>query len=365
MPDTDTKTLTEQTLDASLATQKEDRINQYKVLLGDKIMAEMAQTLGEEGTHKFLELHAAFDSLIEKYPEMDVVNMIPVDQVGEYNSFTEYLGFLRKLNTKISAMANSAANRKNKDNAVNQVSTALNNMLALVGTTGDIATAAASSAEFCDLVFKPLIKLPLDIKSRKSLPKAYPNYDEIARYVHSRAEQAEFNVWLLAKINSVVKSGLEKLTAQKNIMEETRDDLEPRDYLVELQKYLMENGWIGYAKNEVREAAAATKEITRAGYSTDLNIAKGKQALQLDIIALKSHAFLYLGTTLTAELRKAIYRLADSVNKNYNIEGKQAGMDVLMAASAVYVQDFARQWLVKLLKVFNDIEFAGEAAKTK
>lgn len=57
-------------------------------------------------------------------------------------------------------------------------------------------------------------------------------------------------------------------------------------------------------------------------------MAKEKQVIQLDIDALKSHAYLFLGVTLDSELRKAIYRLADSVNKNYNIDGKQAGMDV-------------------------------------
>lgn len=361
----DTKALTEATLDASIASQKEDRIKQYKVLLGDKIVTEMAQALGEEGTNKFLELHARFDRLVDEHPELDVVNMIPVDQVGDYNSFTEYVGFLRKLLSRVGALAGSANNKKDKSNAVNQLADTLTEMVGMSAQMGDVATAAASSAKFCDTVFAPLVKLPIEAKLKKSLPKSYPDYTEIARYVHSRAEQAEFNVWLLGKLNSTVKSGLEKLSEQADFMEETRVDLSPRDYLVELQEYLMDNEWIGYTKDEVREAAAATREITRAGYSTDLRLAKGKTVLQLDITALKSHAYLYLGVTLAAELRKAVYRLADSVNKNYNITGKQAGMDVLMAASATYVQDFARQWLVKLLKVFNDIEFDSAKGKQK
>lgn len=356
MPDTDNKTLVDTALDASLSTQKEDRIAQYKILLGDKIMAEIGQTLGEEGTNRFLELHAKFDRLVEQNPELDIVNLIPIEQVGNYTSFTEYLGFLRKLHEKLAAMANSANNKADKDNAVNQITDTLSEMLEMSAQMGDIATAGASSPRFGEVIFQPLIKLPIAPKTKKLLPKSYPDFTEVSRYVHSRAEQAEFNVWLISRLNSLVKTGLERLTEQKNIMEETRDNLGPKDYLVELQKFLMDNGWIGYSKDEVKEAAAATREITRAGYTTDLNINKGKNALQLDIDALKSHAYLYLGVNLTRELRNAIYRLADSTNKNYNIDGKQAGMDVLMAASAAYVQDFARQWLVKLLKVFNDVE---------
>jgi len=365
MPDTNVKELTETALDSNLESQSTDRISQYKLLLGDKIVKEISQSLGEEGTKKFLELHAKFDSLLDQHPELDIINVVSVDDIGEYSSFTEYTAFLRKLYTKLNATANSANNKADKNSAVNQIVDVLSDMLDLAGQSGDTAVASASSAAFIEKIFAPLIKVPLTTREKTILPKTYPDYVEIARYVHSRAEQAEFNTWLLNKLNGIVKCGLERLADQKNIMEETRDTLGPKDYLVELQKYLMDNEWIGYSKNEVKEAIAATKEITRAGYTTNVDIAKGKQVIQLDIDALKSHAYLYLGATLDSELRKAIYRLADSVNKNYNIEGGAAGMDVLMAASAVYIQDFARQWLTKLIKVFNDIDFDAEKTSKK
>lgn len=365
MPDTNVKELTESALDANLGSQSADRISQYKLLLGDKIVKEISQTLGEEGTKKFLDLHAKFDTLLDQHPELDIINVIPVDDIGEYSSFTEYVAFLRKIYSKLNATANSANNKADKSSALNQIVDVLSDMLGLADQSGDIATASSSSAVFVEKVFAPLVAVPLTPREKAILPKTYPDYVEIARYVHSRAEQAEFNTWLLNKLNGIVKRGLERLAEQKNIMEDTRDTLGPKDYLVELQKYLMDNKWIGYSKSEVKEAIAATKEITRAGYTTNVEIAKGKQVIQLDIDALKSHAYLFLGVTLDAELRKAIYRLADSVNKNYNIEGGQPGMDVLMAASAVYIQDFARQWLTKLIKVFNDIDFDVEKTSKK
>lgn len=357
MPDTENITAlnaVNEALDANVNTQAQDRIDQYKLLLGDKIVTEMGQALGEEGTKKFLDSQSRLDQLLSKNPELDIVSVIPVDQVGQYSSFAEYLAFLRKLHTKLAASANSANNRSTENSALSQVVDLLNEMIESASQTGDMATAATASTAFTEHLFKPIVQVPIPDFMKKSLPKSYPDYVEIARYVHSRAEQAEFNSWLIRKLNSVVRTGLERLVEQKNIMEETRDDLEAKDYLVELKKFLMDNGWVGYGADESKEAVAATKEITRAGYAVNLDFAKGKRIIQLDIDALKTHAYLFLGVTLDRELRNAVYRLADSVNKNYNINGKQAGMDVLMAASSVYVQNFARQWLTKMLKVFND-----------
>ena len=359
MPDADNidaKTVIDSAIDSSISTQATDRIDQYKILLGTKIVAEMGQALGEEGSKKFLEEQAQLDQLLTQNPDLDIISIIPVDQVGQYSSFTEYLAFLRKLHSKLAASANSANNKVDENSALNKVVNLLGSMIEGADSVGDIATAAAASTKFTEHLFKPIATVPIQQYLRPSLPKSYPDYVEIARYVHSRAEQAEFNTWLVRKLNGIVRIGLERLVDQKNIMAETRDKLGPKDYLVELKEYLMDNGWVGYGKDDAKEAVAAVKELTRAGYTTNVEMAKGKNVIQLDIDTLKSNAYLYLGVTLDRELRLAVYRLADSVNKNYNIDGKQAGMDVLMAASSEYVQDFARQWLVKLLKVFNDQE---------
>lgn len=322
---------------------KLDRRGMYEILLGHGVVDSMIEALGEDGTRKFLDAHHKFDAALEKSKNLDFFELVPVHEITAFRSFKEYVMLLRSLLAKIKLM---------KDDDAVVVRKALEELLELASAKQETATAGATmlntAPKYGNSVFKghSIPGVPLSVEQREMLPYSYPDFDTTLSTVLGHCKRTAFHKDLYDDLNVCAKKSLAALSTKRKYVDKVESDF--RDYLVEAQSYLRDVNWLGYGLESRKLVTAAAEQ----GAKIEIDSSMGT----VTISCVKTEAYSFLGVNLEVVLRRAVLALAKDSMSNYFFEGRQSGVDVVVAASSRIVQDYALEWLERLTTAFDEKE---------
>jgi hypothetical protein len=346
----------------TLTNTQVDRVHTYAVLLGRRVIDTMNKTLGDDGSVKFLEALEAFGRALDNTKTIDVLTLIPVNQIMAFQDFEQYVNLLTMVQQRLVLMkqddlkplvdAANAVLDAAKPQQASEPNQAEEPEPAAPAEDGETqATAAARKPKnpvFTSTRFRGLSlpSVPMSYLDRENLPKTFPDYTNIRGVVVARFNKSDIRTKLYRDLSSCLAKTLKAVTLHRKLTEQVTTD--PRDYIAEAQQYLMDHNWIGYGLDE-KQLVAASDRLDKAGVPNMVDFTDGV----LVVAAERTSAYAFLGVNLESILRKTIQDLANDVRSNYNFEGKQSALAVIIAACSSVIQEAAQLWLENVQDAFN------------
>lgn len=312
-----------------------------RVLLGDKIADEMEDRLGEQNAIAFARIHALYDHLSEKHPDSDPVAAALDDTAPSFDSFDEYVAFLRRMVQKTAQLRVTPGPEFHKL-LVNLVE------IAEKAKPKDEKTAHAAvvDPQFQSVprsqdrarLGRTLPEIPLRMRTREALPYSYPSYDATMAQVLRVWDTKHYASRMQDEMNSLVRNALQQVV--ERIRHTEHVEVSPSDLVIAAQEYLVTRNWIRFGLEHVGEVSLYN---ALSGYDHDVTV-DGEIVLSP---ACKVHYEL-IGANLERVLRRVIFNLERDVMSGTFLAGRQPGVDVVVACCSELVQDEARQWLANL-----------------
>jgi hypothetical protein len=318
-------------------------VNSYRLLLGDEVIRSAIKTIGADNTNRFLKLHAKYDAMVRKHKDEDPLSKMPANEIPAFHGFSEYVKFLEKIAFTL---------RTFKEPISRALYGVIEGMLKLskakppVPAVEKVESATASTSEDSNgngsktiyqnsfLRGHSLVRIPVQIRDQTALPYSYPSWEGTLAIVREYADDKEFGKRIQAELTDTLKAALVKVIAE---LPKT-DHKTVKELVAEAQQYLMDRNWIQYGLENV---AHASFNLATAGIKHRVST----NGVITHIATTKTLAYAFLGVNLEIILRRGFFGLAKDISENLNLEGRQAGFDVLCCACSYYVQDIARNWL--------------------
>jgi|ERR1035437_10132500 hypothetical protein len=319
--------------------------NSYRLLLGDEVIRSAIKTIGADNTNRFLKLHAKYDAICRKHKDEDPLSKMPAHEIPAFHDFPEYVKFLEKIAFTLRTFKEpisralfgviedmlKLAKAKPPEPAVEKVDT----------EKAESATAAASNGNGSKTIYQnsflrghSLVRVPVQIRDQTTLPYSYPSWEGTLDIVREYADDKEFGKRIEAELTDTLKAALIKVIASLP----REDHKTVKELVAEAQQYLMDRNWIQYGLENV---AHASFNLATAGIKHRVST----NGVITHVATTKTLAYAFLGVNLEVVLRRGFFALAKDISENLNLEGRQAGFDVLSCACSYYVQDIARNWL--------------------
>ncbi len=313
--------------------------NAYRVLLGDAVIDDLRKTLSKPSLKEFIRLHAQYDALAEKHPKSDPVTMLETDALPRFDGLDTYLKFLYRTSQKLKPMREEPAPELNK---------LVEKMIKLAEAKEPKETTAAWVND--RFHGKTLPGVPLSMKNVDALPYSYPSFERTYDVVRSFWNDKSYHSRLENELSRTVKLSLARLSEH---LKHTAATVEIEDLAVAAQSFLMDRNWIRYGLENVAKASYA---LAQAGVEHEVTT-------DGDILFSKDCGIAYstLGANLEAVLRKAVFNLSKEVLNGVVLAGRQPAIDVVIACCSMMVQEFARDWIVRLHERFQvaNVDQAG------
>lgn len=344
----------------TLTNTQVDRVHTYAVLLGRRVIDTMNARLGDAGSVKFLEALEAFGRALDNTKTIDVLTLIPVNQIMAFQDFEQYVSLLTAIQQRLILMKQDdlkplvdAANAVLEAARPAQTSEPEAADADEQSAEGEPAEATAAARKQKKPVFTStrfhglsLPAVPLSYLDRENLPKTFPDYTNIRGVVVARFNKSDIRTKLYRDLSSCLAKTLKAVALHRKLTDQVTTD--PRDYIAEAQQYLMDHNWIGYGLDE-KQLVAASDRLDKAGVPNMVDFTDGV----LVVAAERTSAYAFLGVNLESILRKTIQDLANDVRSNYNFEGKQSALAVIIAACSSVIQEAAKLWLENVQDAFN------------
>ena len=311
-------------------------LNSYRLLLGDEVLKSAIKTMGENNTNRFLKLHAKYDAIVRKHKDEDPLSKMPAHDIPVFHNFQEYVKFLDKIAFTL---------RTFKEPISKALYGVIEDMLKLAKSKPQEPATVESAEDSTLNGVKPiyqnsflrghtLVRVPVQIRDQTNLPYSYPSWEGTLDIVREYADDKEFGKRIQAELTETLKSAVVKVLAGLP----KSDTKTVKELVAEAQQYLMDRNWIQYGLENV---AQASFNLASAGIKHRVST----NGVITHVATTRTLAYAFLGVNLEIVLRRGFFALAKDISENLNLEGREAGFDVLCCACSYYVQDLARKWL--------------------